>query len=99
MYFFYKSRKIVVYFSAYIYYTFLYKSVLYHQAWISILFHVSYLWILEFFSSDWQYFIIKQVTSNTYDAANVRILNYLNNCLQEVLELTPNTDLITLFVF
>ena len=40
---------------------------------------------------------MKQVTSNIYKEVSVRIFHSLNNCLQDVLELTPNIDLITLF--
>jgi len=32
-----------------------------------------------------------------YKEANIRIFNSLNNCLQDILELTPTIDLITLF--
>ena len=34
---------------------------------------------------------------NIYKEANFRIFNSLNNCLQDVLELTPTTDRITFF--
>ena len=64
--------------------------------WISKFLRVLYLWNLELCSRDWQYFLIKQVTSNIYKEANVRIFNFLNNCLQDVLELTPTFDLVTL---
>ena len=32
-----------------------------------------------------------------YKEANVKIFNSLNNCLQDILEITPPIDLITLF--
>jgi len=40
---------------------------------------------------------MKQVTSNIYKKASVRMFNSLNKCLQDVLELTPTIDLVTLF--
>jgi len=42
-------------------------------------------------------FFRKHVTSNTYRKANMRNLISLNNCLQDVIELTPIIDLITHF--
>ena len=45
-----------------------------------------------------RYFVFtKRVTSNFYSEANTRILSSVNNCLQDVLELTPIIDLMTLF--
>jgi hypothetical protein len=38
-----------------------------------------------------------KTSSNIYKEVKVKIFNSLNNCLQDVLELTPATDLITLF--
>src|SRR5215471_20841575 len=48
-------------------------------------------------SIDWTCFLIKQITSNMYRDGRVKMLNFLNNCLQDVLEFTPAIDLITLF--
>ena len=76
---------------------FLYISVFCSLTWISIFLHVLYWWTSEFCSKDWQYFLIKQVTLNIYKEAKVRILNSLNSCLQDVLELTPAIDQITVF--
>jgi len=40
--------------------------------------------------------LIKHVISNTCREANVKILVSLNNCLQDILVLTPIIDIITL---
>jgi hypothetical protein len=44
-------------------------------------------------------YLIKQVTSNIYKEAKVKIFNSLNNCLQDVFELTPAIDVITRFLY
>ena len=45
-----------------------------------------------------RYFVfIKHVASNFYREANTRILSSVNNCLQDVLQLTHIIDLMTLF--
>jgi len=41
--------------------------------------------------------LIKHVTSNICREANVKILISLNNCLQDILELTSIIDIITLY--
>jgi len=76
---------------------FLYISVFCSLTWISNFLHVLHQWTWKFCSKDWLYFLIKQVTLNIYKEAKVKIFNSLNNCLQDVLELTPAIGLITLF--
>ena len=51
----------------------------------------------EFCSKNLQFFCIKQVTSSIYKEAIVKIFNFLNSCLQDVLKLTPASNLTTLF--
>jgi len=76
---------------------FLYISVCCSLTWISNFLRVLYWWTWELCSKNWQYFLIKQVISNIYTEAKVKIFSSLNNCLQDVLELTQTIDLITLF--
>jgi hypothetical protein len=76
---------------------FLYECVLYDFIWIAIFLHVLWLWTFALSSKDWQYCLIKQVTSNIYNEDRVKMFSFFNSCLQDVLEFTPAINLITLF--
>jgi len=98
VYFCHKSRPIIIYFSAHIYYThFLYFNVMQFNMDIHLSLCVIFmnlrillqrLTVFSYKTSHFQYI---------YKKDNIRIFNSLNNCLQDVLELTPTIDLITLF--
>ena len=103
-YFFYTSRQIVIYFSAHIYYTlFVYFSIMqfnmdiYLSSCIIFMNLKIFLQRLTVFSYKTSHFQYIYIYIYIYKEANVRIFNSLNKCLQDILELTPTIDLITLF--
>jgi hypothetical protein len=98
IYFFYNSRQIVMYLSVHTYYTlFVYFSIMQFNMdmhlslciiFMNFRIMLQKLTVFSHKTSHFQY-ICKE--------ANITILNSLNNCLQDILELTPTINLINFF--